>query len=257
VAEPETLRSRRKAVEPGRFRHVRFADVLERGPGLAERVNGSAGLRRRQLQAYRLCRLFGRMEVTGLGRVPEIGPAILAVNHTSLMDGPVLFGLLRRPVSFLVKAEAFEPGRGWAGDVLRSAGQLPVRRYQVDPAPVRYALALLNAGGILGMFPEGSRGSGLAEAVRPGVGYFAVKSGAPVLPVAVLGTRTMIRYPYQYLVTVRIGPPLSFPAPSGVLNRGRWLEAAELIRQAMAELVAADPADLPPAVRIRGTTMEP
>jgi 1-acyl-sn-glycerol-3-phosphate acyltransferase len=171
----------------------------------------------------------------------------------------VLFGLLRRPVSFLVKAEAFEPGRGLAGDVLRAAGQLPVRRYQLDPAPVRYALTLLGRGGVLGMFPEGSRGTGLAETVRPGVGYFAVRTGAPVLPVAVHGAGRMVREVGRPVVTVRIGAPLSFPepAPGSVLNRERWLDAAELIRQAMAVLAGADAADLLPEVGARRTTMEP
>jgi 1-acyl-sn-glycerol-3-phosphate acyltransferase len=245
--------------EPGiEFRHVRFADVLERGPGLTARVTGSPELRRRQLLAARLCRLLGRIEVTGLHRVPETGPAILAVNHTSLMDGPLLFGLLRRPVSFLVKAEAFEPVRGLAGDALRAAGQLPVRRYQLDPAPIRYALALLDRGGILGMFPEGSRGTGLAETVRPGVGYFAVKTGAPVVPVAVHGAGRMVREVGRPAVSVRIGQPLSFPAPAPgrLLNRERWLYAAELIRQAMAVLAVTDAADLLPEPGARRTTME-
>lgn len=255
MAEPGRRALRSGAVQPVQFRHVRFADVLERGPGLTARVTGSPALRRRQLLAARLCQLLGRVEVTGLHLVPEAGPVILAVNHTSLMDGPLLFGLLRRPVSFLVKAEAFEPGRGLAGDVLRSAGQLPVRRYQLDPAPIRYALALLDRGGILGMFPEGSRGAGLAETVRPGVGYFAVKTGAPVLPVAVQGAGPMVREVGRPVVTVRIGQPLSFPAPAPgrPLNRQRWLHAAELIRQAMAELVRAD---LLPEPGARRTTME-
>jgi len=238
------------------FRHVRFADVLERGPSLAERVTGSPALHRRQATAGLLCRALSRIRVTGLDRVPAAGPAILAVNHTSFLDGPLLFGLLSRPVSFLVKAEAFEPAAGLAGRVLRGAGQLPVRRYQIDPAPVRYGLAVLRQGGILGMFPEGSRGSGLATTVRPGVGYFAVKAGAPVLPVAVLGAGRMVRTLGRPPVSVRFGEPLTFPAAGTVVHRGRWLAAAEAIRQALAELVTEAVDDLltggPPA----RTTME-
>ena len=207
--------------------------------------------------ARQLCRLLGRVRVTGLDHVPDTGPVILAVNHTSFMDGPLLFGLVGRPVSFLVKAEAFEPAAGLAGSILRAAGQLPVRRYQIDPAPVRYCLALLRAGGILGMFPEGSRGSGLAEQVRPGVGYFAVKTGAPVLPVAVLGSARMIRTAVRPPVSVRIGRPTRFGAPAtGVVNRQRWLTAAETVRLALADLVAEAAADLMAGAVAPPTTME-
>jgi 1-acyl-sn-glycerol-3-phosphate acyltransferase len=226
------------------FRHVRFADVLERGPSLAARVAGSPQLRRRQALTARICRLLGRVQLAGLELVPDTGPAILAVNHTSLMDGPLLFGLLDRPVTFLVKAEAFELAAGLAGRLLVAGGQLPVRRYRIDPGPVRYGLALLRAGGILGMFPEGSRGVGLAGSVRPGVGYFAVKTGAPVLPVAVLGSGRTVRTLGRPPVRIRFGEPLTFPAAGPVVNRGRWLAAAESVRLALAELVAETAADL-------------
>lgn len=235
--------------------------MLERGPSLASRVIGSSVLRRRQLVARGLCRLLGRVQVTGLDLVPDTGPVILAVNHTSLMDGPLLFGLVDRPVSFLVKAEAFEPAAGLAGRILRAAGQLPVRRYQIDPAPIRYCLALLRAGGVLGMFPEGSRGSGLVEQVRSGVGYFAIKTGAPVLPVAVIGSARMVRTPRRPPVRIRIGQPIRFasapgnpvsgltgsPAGDSVgspVNRQHWQAAAETVRLALAELVAEARADL-------------
>ncbi|HTZ42596.1 MAG TPA: lysophospholipid acyltransferase family protein [Jatrophihabitans sp.] len=246
------------------FRHARFADVLAHGPGLADRVAGSPGLHRRQVAARQLCQALGRLRVLGLEHVPAAGPVILAVNHTSFMDGPLLFGLLRRPVSFLVKAEAFEPAGGLAGVVLRGAGQLPVRRSQVDPAPVRYALALLEAGGVLGMFPEGTRGRGLAHQVRPGVGYLAVRTGAPVLPVAVLGTAGMLRSAGRGPVSVRIGSPLRFArAAPGPLHRTRWLAAAEAVRRAlvdqvrlgMAEQPAVEPGSPPPGSPAPRTTM--
>jgi 1-acyl-sn-glycerol-3-phosphate acyltransferase len=145
---------------------------------------------------------------------------------------------------------------GLAGRCLVAAGQLPVRRYRIDPGPVRYGLDLLRAGGLLGMFPEGSRGAGLTGPVRPGVGYFAVKTGAPVLPVAVLGSGRMVRTAARPPVRIRFGEPLTFPAAGGVVNRGRWLAAAESVRQALAELVADAAADLPPDRARSQTTME-
>lgn len=243
---------------PTEFRHARFADALAAGPSLPARVHGSRALRRRQVLAARLCRSLGRVSASGLEHVPTVGPVILAVNHTSWLDGPLLFGLVDRPVSFLVKAEAFQPVGGLAGRVLLGAGQLPVRRYQIDPGPVRFALELLAAGGVLGMFPEGTRGRGLASQVRPGVGYFAVKTGAPVLPVAVLGAAGMVRTAGRPPVTVRIGPPVTVPAvpPGAVAHRTRWLAAAETIRRALAEQVRQGMADLLPLAGRPPTTMD-
>lgn len=233
--------------------HNDFADVLRRGPSMAERVAGSATLRRWQLLTRLLCHVLARIRIEGRANVPEQGPLILAVNHTSAMDGALLFGLFGRTVSFLVKVEAFEPWHGLAGRVLVQGAQLPVRRYRVDPAPVRLSLRLLEQGGVLGICPEGSRGDGRVTHARPGVGYFALKSGAPVLPVAVHGAAAMVpgigwRRPRVLIV---FGEPITLAEadPGGdtgagaaraagtPLNRRRWLAATERIRLQLAALV--------------------
>jgi hypothetical protein len=139
------------------------------------------------------------------------------------------------------------------------------------------------------MFPEGSRGSGLAERVRPGVGYFAVKTGAPVLPVAVLGSARMVRTPRRPPVRIRIGQPIRFASAAGSptsgsvggptsgsvgglaggsvgglaggsvggpVNRQHWQAAAETVRLALAELVAETRADLMAGADLPPTTMK-
>jgi 1-acyl-sn-glycerol-3-phosphate acyltransferase len=230
------------------FRHSDFADVLRRGPSMAQRVAGSPSLLGWQLLARVACRGLARVRVDHRDRLPGRGPLIVAVNHTSAMDGALLFGLLGRTVSFLVKAEAFEPLHGLAGRVLIQGAQLPVRRYRIDPAPVRLSLRLLEQGGVLGICPEGSRGDGRVDHAWPGVGYFALKSGAPVLPVAVHGASAMVPGPGWRRPQVRIvfGEPVTFAdAGPGPLNRRRWLAATERIRVDMAALVrstAPDPA---------------
>jgi len=103
------------------------------------------------------------------------------MNHCSLWDGPLLCGLIERPAACLVKAEAFKPG---IGALLRAAGQIPVRRFVVDPAPVHRSLAILRSGGVLGIFPEGTRGAGEMRYAYPGAGYLALRRGATVIPVA-------------------------------------------------------------------------
>ncbi|MFI6082331.1 lysophospholipid acyltransferase family protein [Streptomyces sp. NPDC051217] len=123
--------------------------------------------------------------VLGAWRVPATGPVILAVNHSHNIDGPMLMGTAPRPVHFLVKKEAFI---GPLDPFLLSIGQLKVDRTTTDRAAVTDALGVLRGGGVLGIFPEGSRGEGDFASLRSGLAYFAVRTGAPIVPVAVLGS---------------------------------------------------------------------
>ncbi|ANW20896.1 1-acyl-sn-glycerol-3-phosphate acyltransferase [Streptomyces clavuligerus] len=127
---------------------------------------------------------FWRPRILGAWRVPATGPVILAVNHTHFVDGPMLMGTAPRPVHFLIKKEAFI---GPLDPFLRGIGQLKVDRSGADRSAVTGALAVLEQGGVLGIFPEGTRGEGDFASLRGGLTYFAVRSGAPVVPVAVLG----------------------------------------------------------------------
>ncbi|EME98454.1 phospholipid/glycerol acyltransferase [Streptomyces mobaraensis NBRC 13819 = DSM 40847] len=123
--------------------------------------------------------------VLGAWRVPAAGPVIMAVNHSHNLDGPMLMGTAPRPVHFLIKKEAFV---GPLDPFLRGIGQLKVDRSGADRAAITGALDVLAAGGVLGIFPEGTRGEGDFASLRAGLAYFAVRSGAPVVPVAVLGS---------------------------------------------------------------------
>jgi 1-acyl-sn-glycerol-3-phosphate acyltransferase len=230
-------------------------------PSLVERVHGSPALARRQRLGSFLCHALGRMDVSGLDRVPAHGPVILAANHRALWDGVVLFSLTERPVTCLVKREAFLPG---LGRLMISAGQLPVRRDAIDPGPVRSCLRVLNAGGVVGIFPEGTRGDGRVAQVKPGVGYLALRTGATVVPVALDGTAQLVRTLRRQPVRIRIGTPIAFSRhpEHQPLNRRLSREAAELVRVELAALVAA-PAQhtdhrVPPArpmtPRVDGTT---
>lgn len=123
--------------------------------------------------------------VLGAWRVPASGPVILAVNHAHVLDGPMLMGTAPRPVHFLIKKEAFV---GPLGPFLERIGQLKVDRAAADRTAITGALDVLAAGGVLGIFPEGTRGEGDFASLRAGLAYFAVRSGAPIVPVAVLGS---------------------------------------------------------------------
>ncbi len=123
--------------------------------------------------------------VLGAWRVPATGPVILAVNHSHGIDGPMVIGVAPRASHFLVKKEAFV---GPVGSFMVATGQLAVDRSIADRTAITQALGVLERGGVLGIFPEGTRGDGDFASLRSGLAYFAVRSGAPIVPVAVLGS---------------------------------------------------------------------
>jgi len=189
-----------------------------------------------------LCRRAGsawlrpvlRVRVHGTDRIPGTGPLVLVANHSALVDGPLLFGLLGRRAVFLVKHEMF---RGPLAVALVRIGQLPVRRGATDPAPLRAAVAVLRGGGLVGVFPEGTRGSGDVTAAHHGAAWLARTTGAPVLPVVIRGTRRAPggRRRIRPRVDVLIGAPLPLPADGG---RAELSAATETVRAALAGLVA-------------------
>jgi 1-acyl-sn-glycerol-3-phosphate acyltransferase len=130
-------------------------------------------------------RRFG-VQVHSPELVPDTGPVILASNHVGIADGPLLAAFSPRPVHALTKQEMFA---GKMGRFLLAAGQIPLDRYNPDPAAVRSCLRVLRGGGAVGIFPEGSRGSGEFGRFHRGAAYLALVSGAPIVPVIQFGTR--------------------------------------------------------------------
>lgn len=181
-----------------------------------------------------------RTDVRGLEHVAD-GPVLLAVNHVSVLDGPLVYSSNRRSVHFLVKKEMF---RGFFGWVLREVGQIPVDRSGSDRAALVAAVAVLREGGVAGIFPEGSRGRGDVAAVRTGIAWIALQSGAPVVPVAVLGTRrTGERAGGLPRLGRRLhvvhGEPFRLVRPDGVPGKQALAAAAEQVRVRLGEHVLA------------------
>ncbi|OYO22703.1 1-acyl-sn-glycerol-3-phosphate acyltransferase [Enemella dayhoffiae] len=118
--------------------------------------------------------------------VPRTGPVILAANHLAVVDGPLLVALSPRPTFALAKNELFV---GNLGRLLEAAGQIPIDQYNPDHGALRRAVGVLEAGHALTIFPEGGRDTGDMARIRGGVAYLAMVTGAPIVPVALLGTR--------------------------------------------------------------------
>ena len=116
----------------------------------------------------------------------ETGRSSSPCNHIGVADGPLLAAFAPRPVHALTKYEMFA---GKLGGFLHGSGQIPLDRFHTDPAAVKSCLRVLRDGRAVGIFPEGRRGTGDLERFHRGAAYFALVSGAPVVPVAILGTR--------------------------------------------------------------------
>ncbi len=155
---------------------------------------------------------FGRL---GREHIPARGPVILAANHRSFLDPFVIGCLVRRPVYFVAKQELFR--YRFVGWLLNSLGAFPVRRGESDEETMATARELLARGEAVVIFPEGKRvRSGALGEPRRGVGRMALESGAPVVPVAVVGSEAARRgwriRPCR--VRLRCGRPLTFPRVS-------------------------------------------
>ncbi|MCF3135468.1 lysophospholipid acyltransferase family protein [Streptomyces olivochromogenes] len=172
--------------------------------------------------------------VLGAWKVPANGPVIFAVNHSHNIDGPMVMGVAPRPVHFLIKKEAFI---GPLGSFLTGIGQLQVDRTSADRNAITRALGVLQNGGALGIFPEGTRGEGDFASLRAGLAYFAVRSGAQVVPVAVLGSAErrgrLIKAlpPLRSRVDVVFGDPFEAGDGSGRRTRKALDEATERIQK--------------------------
>lgn len=126
-----------------------------------------------------------RIRVEGLARVPRTGPVVLVANHSSMIEPQLIFGMLPRRSVFLVKEELFTGAAGWG---LRRIGQVPVRRGAPDRQALLTVAGVLRAGGLVGVFPEGARGTGDVSQAQRGAAWLVRTCGAVVLPVAVRGT---------------------------------------------------------------------
>ena len=180
-----------------------------------------------------LYRPFYRMRIHGKERIPVAGPVVLVANHSSFVEPQMIFGMLRRRAVFLVKAEV---ARGVLGVLLRWLGQLSIRRGTPDRGPLMAAVEFLRAGGLVGVFPEGSRGSGDMLHAEQGAAWLVRSSEAVVVPVAVRGTDRPQGSGRRFrpVVDLLIGEPFTVTVARG---RSGLATATEQIRVRLAGLV--------------------
>ena len=181
-----------------------------------------------------------RIEVSGTHEVPA-GPWILASNHLSHFDPPLIAGAFRRPIDFLAMRELFQPA--WFGFLLRAANVIPVGRRQADTNALKTALERLRRGRIVGVFPEGGLRAGATSVLggsrlTEGVFLLSAKSQCPVRPAVIVGSDQLYvgaNWVRQPRVVVAVGHPMAAPGPRE--ERSAWTEKlAEKMRDLFAEV---------------------
>jgi 1-acyl-sn-glycerol-3-phosphate acyltransferase len=183
-----------------------------------------------------LFRMLARWRVETLAPLPS-GPLIVVCNHLSLVDPPLLAASLPRRLRFLAKRELFSSPA--LGLFVRASQSIPLGRRATDREALAHAEAHLRSGGVLAIFPEGQRSpNGLLQPGKAGVGYLALRTGAPLVPVAMTGTERL-RRPWRVftrpVLKVRVGEPFAVGGP--VERPGRT--AAQACTDAIMERIAA------------------
>ncbi len=162
-----------------------------------------------------ILRIAYRIRVEGQDHLPKSGPVILAANHRSFLDSIFIPLIVRRRVTFVAKAEYFDdPKTAW---FFRAVGQIPIRREGGSASEGALAAAgeVLEGGGVFGIYPEGTRTrDGYLHKGKTGVARLALGTGAPIVPVGLIGTDecqpTDKKLPRLFRkVTIRFGPPLA------------------------------------------------
>lgn len=188
----------------------------------------------------KLVNALWQINLYGADRVPNSGPVIFAANHIGWLDGPLLAIVSPRPAHVLTKREMY---KGPVSTFLTRSGQIPLNRIDVDIQAIRDASTVLEQGGVVGIFPEGVRGGGDVQRAKGGAAYLALRTGATVVPVAFLGTRSPGQAkgqipPRGTRIAVGYGHPVEFSSRPWPRRKQEVTLATQRVKQALVETVA-------------------
>ncbi len=195
------------------------------------------------LVARRAIRGFSQVRLWGRERVPKSGPVILAANHRSFYDIFVLGASVKRPIHYMAKVELFE--NPVLGRLLPHTGAFPVRRGEVDRGALEAAREVLERGGMLGIFIDGTRHhAGAVGEVRAGAAMIAGQAGAPVVPVYIHGTDRIADDP-RAPISISFGRPIRIEGRGSKAYRAGADRIGEELRRLQAFAESAERAGRP------------
>ena len=186
-----------------------------------------------------IMRVLWRVHIHGAEHVPRSGGVILAANHIGILDGPLLVAISRRLCFAMAKHELFT---GVSGAIFSHVGQIAVNRRIVDKRAISRCVQVLRAEKVLAVFPEGVRGTGELTYAKGGAAYLALVTGAPIVPVAILGTRepgqTASQMPRRgSSIHVVYGPPIPVEHLDWPRRKQVVAELSEQVRRRLADHV--------------------
>jgi len=188
-----------------------------------------------------LAKTFFNYRVIGAENMIEEGPCIIAANHCSFFDPPLVGVACKRAIHYLARKSLLE----WPilGPIFPDLNVIPVDRKNADRSALMGAIRVVKNGGAVLIFPEGTRSpDGKLQPAQPGIGMIVAKTGAPVVPVRIFGSYEVYnrnqRRPKIGTVSVKIGQQLSFPTVAEKNDRGRemYQNDSEAITKAIADL---------------------
>ncbi|MBS6252435.1 MAG: lysophospholipid acyltransferase family protein [Clostridia bacterium] len=179
---------------------------------------------------YIWCKVYYRAEIIGLENIPKEGPLIFCGNHRTYLDPPLMVATAKRDMKFLAKEELYNNKflafLGWVFEAI------PVKRDEKDVSAIKTSLKFLKSGQCIALFPEGTRnGLEKGEKVKDGVAFFAVRSGAKVVPCGIKGGTKENRK-----VTITYGMPLDYSEYKGTKDKEKLEEITEEIMDKIIEL---------------------
>lgn len=192
-----------------------------------------------------LCRtvlkLCFRWEIKNAQRLPSEGPVLVVSNHANLID-PIIVGCcFQRQVHFMAKGELFKIPL--LSQIIRLLGAYPVRRGIGDRSAIEASFRLLEQGGVVGMFPEGTRHrDGKIHPLRSGAALLATRGNCPIVPVVIDGSHriNLFRFPK---ITAYVGEPFRLPANiDGDSEKEKSQKATGIIQQNLEDLWNSIPA---------------
>jgi 1-acyl-sn-glycerol-3-phosphate acyltransferase len=178
---------------------------------------------------------LARLRTEGIENIPSSGPVILAMNHVHWMDIPLASLRVPRITHYMAKMELFDVPL--LGGFIRRVGAFGVRRGEGDREALRTGEHLLAEGEILVIFPEGHcSGTGVLLKAHPGAGYIAMKTGAPVVAVAISGTQKIFKQ-FRPTVTIRYSRPFTVKQAGDRRTRDNLAQATDQIMYQIAALL--------------------